>query len=281
MKSENELEDRIPATATSNQPHSNNMYYTNIKQPLNTHTIFSAGIRMFEYLKLSLKPGVYKNTDNKEWLTYLLHATSPNLTVVDVGSHKREYLFDMIKVSKHAEKLIAFECDAAIYNYLNKMKHWLKLRNVAIETLSLPARQHTSTENDRKKNEATIAPVINLKQRINSNRKARPAYTSLDNYFLATGIQPGLLKIKTDGNELDILKGSIKTLELYKPKILLECRETQRSRDRLLSTFKFLTDLHYHGYFILDTMKIPLANFDFNIYQNEIYGFYCNNFLFE
>lgn len=259
------------------------MYHTNLNHALSTQKIFSAGIKVFGFLKLSLKPGMYKNTDNKDWLTYVRNLKGKNLTVVDIGHHRKEYLFDMMTASAQLGKLIAFEPDVTVYGYLLKMKKIFRLKNVAIESLSIPLKtvKGPGRSTTIEKNAAPAATVIDMTKMISKEAKVSVATRWLDHYFLSNKIKPDLLKVKVEGNELDILKGSIQTLVMYKPSILLESRETEKSRERLLETFKLLTELQYSGYFILDTMKIPLSNFDFNIYQNETYGFYCNNFLFE
>ncbi len=68
---------------------------------------------------------------------------------------------------------------------------------------------------------------------------------------------------------------------MYKPKILLRCDQRIAGKQKVMTTFQFLTELNYSGHFILDTINIPLINFDFNVYQNEHNDFYCNEFMFE
>ena len=175
------------------------MYYTNINKPL-THKLFSAGIKMFEYLKLSLKPGMYKNTDHKEWLKYLLNYTGKNLTVIDIGNHRRDFLFDLIKLSNHSGQIIAFESETRNYDYFAKMKHLLKLKNVIIESLALPSTVtvNVPAKTVYKKSLTHAAPAVDIKERINKEPIASLAAGSLDNYFLSNKIKPHVLKIKAE-----------------------------------------------------------------------------------
>ena len=83
------------------------------------------------------------------------------------------------------------------------------------------------------------------------------------------------------GNELKLLKGAITILKNDKPKILLKCEERLAGAQNVLETFKYLQQLGYTGFFVLDTIRIPIVNFDFNLYQNTCNNFYCNNFMFE
>ncbi len=65
------------------------MYNSNVVQPLYSNKIFSAALRMYELLKLSVNPVIDKNSNSKEYLPFILNALSKGYTVVDVGRHKR------------------------------------------------------------------------------------------------------------------------------------------------------------------------------------------------
>ena len=104
---------------------------------------------------------------------------------------------------------------------------------------------------------------------------------TLDNYCEKNNIHPSFLKIDACGNELKLLKGGVKILKADKPKILLKCEERLAGAQNVLETFKYFQQLGYKGYFVLDTIRIPVVNFDFKLYQNTYNNFYCNNFMFE
>ncbi len=89
------------------------------------------------------------------------------------------------------------------------------------------------------------------------------------------------MKINADGNELQILRSALDTLKNDKPKLILRCDQRIAGKQNVRDTFKFLSGLNYKGHFVLDTIGIPLVNFDFNIYQNECNDFYCTEFMFE
>lgn len=107
------------------------------------------------------------------------------------------------------------------------------------------------------------------------------AIETLDDYCEKKNMHPSFLKIDSGGNELKILMGAINTLKMYKPKILLKCKERLAGAQNMIETFRLLRQLNYKGYFVLDTIKIPVVNFDFNLYQNNCNNFYCSNFMFE
>ncbi len=243
------------------------MYYTTHPRQLKTQKIFLTAIKLFEGLKLYFTPSTHKTTENKESLSYISNSIKKGSTIIDFGRHRRTYLFEMLKIAGHSGELIIFEQYPDAYNYLTRMKRWLRLKNVTIKRHVHSERRPTAT-------------VINIKERIGSEPKNADLETA-DSYFLSNNIEPDLLKIQVDGKELQLFKETIQTLQIYKPRILLECSQARCSRENLVETFRWLTNLGYKGYFILDSLKIPLTSFDFNIYQNEVIGFYCNNFVFE
>ncbi|MEI9959066.1 MAG: FkbM family methyltransferase [Ferruginibacter sp.] len=54
---------------------------------------------------------------------------------------------------------------------------------------------------------------------------------SLDSYCSSKGLKPTLIKIDVEGHELKVIEGSLKTLALFKPKIILECEALQVRRE--------------------------------------------------
>jgi FkbM family methyltransferase len=257
------------------------MYNANVVQPLYSNKIFSAAFRMYELFKLSLTPAIKKDSNSKEYLPYILDAVAKGYTVLDIGAHKKSCSFDLNKISKLPGRLVVFETNAMIYNYLQKLKHLMHFENIIIEHFSAKDDLKTGAGSAKKTDGITGATVIDFNSRITKEGNNVTAKGTLDYYCSIKFIIPALIKFKLNGNDLTALQGAKEIIRKYKPQVLIECSEGKTSRETLTSTFKLLSDLHYKGYFILDTIKVPLANFDFNTYQNEVLGFYCNNFIFE
>lgn len=256
------------------------MYNTHVARISNNQKIFETGSRLLEFFTLSIKWAMYKKKDDNEALSYFLNLIKKESTVLDIGTHNDDYLYQMLKMAKRSGKFIAFENEPDIYDYLSGKKEILKCKNVTIEHLpfSEVTGKTTPGVSSHKRSSAT---VIDFKTRINQEAKEATPAKTLDNYCRTNNIEPDFLKINGEGNELAILNGAVEILRKYKPAILIQCEERHAGRDNILKTFKFLTDLKYSGYFILDIMKIPLGNFDFNIYQNPLSNFYCSDFIFE
>ncbi len=253
------------------------MYNIHALQPTLSNKIFAAGIKYYELIKLAIKPSVYKDNHSKEYFPFILNAVVKGYTVLDVGSHQRNYLSDMFKISKLPGKLVAFETTTATYSYLTQMKQLMNFDNICIEQLEISEVLQELPE----ANNTSGGTVIDFNARVNIENRTVPGRGKIDDYCLKNFAIPALIKFKLELNNIDVLFSATQLLQKYKPQVLLECVEGKVSRDTLIKTFEFLTDLHYSGSFILDTIKVPLASFDFNIYQNEVLGFYCTNFIFE
>ncbi len=164
-----------------------------------------------------------------------------------------------------------------IFNWNNLTIEHLALSDSAGSvTLFIPANRKSNASSPG----ATI--VEQLKNKTGPGRTEIVSTETLDAYCNRNHIQPGLLKIDVEGNELKIFQGGIETLKKYKPKIMVEIEALHVGQQQVLKTFTFLESLGYSGYFIHGLNRIPLATFNFNGYQNiNDRKNYCNNFVFE
>ncbi|WP_018616697.1 FkbM family methyltransferase [Segetibacter koreensis] len=256
------------------------MYATNIAKVLNQHNLFERGSRLVDFFSLSIKSAMHKKKEDNYAFSYFLNLLKKEAAVIDTGYHTCENLYLLAKMAKRAGKVIALESEPATYNYLLQKKQILKWNNVAIEQFAFSGDQQKMLTRFSlpEKNGAT---VIDFKTRINKAPEEVATALTIDGYCIANNIHPGFLKINTAGHELTLVEGAVEVLRKHRPTIMIECEERQTGRENILKTFALLTDLKYSGYFILDMMKIPLVNFDFNIYQNPLTNFYCKDFIFE
>jgi hypothetical protein len=259
------------------------MYTHQIAQTIYSNKFLAAAGKLYELIKLQLRPSFSKDDNCKEYLPYIIDTISKGYTVLDIGCHKRRYIFDLLKLSKLPGRMILFENASPVYKYFFKIKQLLHLANVFIEqSFAVNTNSDSSkSSGDNKSDRSAQATIIDFTLRINKGQDERAASGTVDSYCASNCIIPALIKFKLERNDLNHLKGSGQILKKYKPDVLIECAEGTVSRETLSEAFDFLADLNYAGYFILDTIKVPLRSFDFNIYQNDVLGFYCNNFIFK
>jgi FkbM family methyltransferase len=245
--------------------------------------ILAAGFKMLELCKLSFRAGKCKKEDDSV-VNYIEKSIEGGDTVLDIGAQEGNYIYFMRRKLRQSGKIIVFESQPYLYQQLLHLKKILNWKNVEVEFIRLsnaigaaPVYNNENTAYTSSSFEA----IVNIDKNISNYVSNKITLQTLDNYCLTRDIQPDFLKIDAEGNELEILQGAISTLKSYKPKILVKCEERVAGAQKVLETFKLLRQLNYTGYFVLDTIRIPLRNFDFNVYQNVCNDFYCSNFMFE
>ena len=227
----------------------------------------------------------FSTTDKNAYLVkFIGNKISCNDTLVDINSSNFHWLYSVRKKLGATGKIIAFEFEPSLYNKLDQLKRIFNWNNVHVELIRL-YRSYGSTSKSKENNVkikcAEGAVIVNINTLVNRNQPGKFCIPTLDSYFLKNDLKPRLIKINAEGNELQILRSSLQTLKNHRPCIVLKCDHRLSGKEVISDTFRFLTDIGYNGNFILDSLLIPLYNFDFNVYQNECNDFYCTEFIFE
>lgn len=102
------------------------MYFTQIAHVVNHQKVFETGSRLLEFFALTIKAAIYRKNDDNETITYFLKSINKTSTGLDIGVHRDEYLFFLLKMAKRTRRLIAFENEHSTYNYLIGKKEILK-----------------------------------------------------------------------------------------------------------------------------------------------------------
>ena len=136
--------------------------------------------------------------------------------VIDVGSHKGEFLSYILKL-KNVKKIFAFEPQIAIYKILSrKFTHKkIKITNIAIDKevskkyIYINKFTNTSTLSILDKNSFYLK-FKNLLTGSKKNfvQKYIVNTNTIDNLFNKINLQNSLLKIDVEGFEINVLKGS-------------------------------------------------------------------------
>jgi hypothetical protein len=105
----------------------------------------------------------------------------------------------------------------------------------------------------------------------------------LDDYNLEN---VGFIKIDVEGHELKVINGAMRTIKRCLPNLIVEIEERFRSK-AVFTVAKFLGEIGYNGYFLLDNQITPIAEFSKQVHQNldRLNGYgkpdlYINNFIF-
>lgn len=204
---------------------------------------------------------------NQNFDSYVFDILSKGDTIVNIGTHSLSYVYNLNKAVGKKGNLFLFETDARRYTQLNRLQKFLSLINTNIFKAECL--------------QTYTAAIIQLNDYNRQNSPYSMADITLDDICKQHNIQPDFIRINTTGNNDQVLKGAVQLIKACQPTIIMRCDERAIGRDKVLSIFKFFNALNYRGFFMLDTIKLPLQNFDFNLYQNTCSNFYCDQFVFE
>ena len=259
------------------------MQALSLNQPLNTKAVFTTGIlKMLEFFKFTLPSGRSNTKPDKSSTAYLLHLAGKGQTVFKIGPHEASTLYFLSQKVGDAGKVVVFEPHANLNLYLTEIKQLLSWSNVIIEHTPLLQKRTPQPVTLTKKDKTAIkgATVISIDAKYKKGAAKAEDRASIDKYCLAKNTYPDLLRIDANGEEFDVITGAIETIKTHKPKVVVSCDERKAGKEKIQAMFRLLIALNYKGYFLLDSMLLPLENFDFDVYQNSYADFYCNVFVF-
>ncbi len=242
-------------------------------------------MKLIETIRLLHRAYKYKKNDKGE-IAYIKSAIKKGDTVFDIGAHKAGYLYFILKLVGDQGKVVGFEPQTLLFNYLVKIKKMFQWENVSIENLALSnASGHSNLYFPKDAVGKSSSPGATIMQHDNDS-----AFTSIEQVTIATldeyctqhKLIPQFLKIDVEGNELNVFKGAAVTLAKFKPKIIVEIEARHIGQEKMLETIEYLKSLGYQGKIVDGYDYIPLAQFSFEKYQNlDNKKGYCNNFIFE
>jgi hypothetical protein len=222
-----------------------------IKPPI-VSEVFAKSQRLFELIKLSFKSNRAKA--KSESLRYIESVATKKQLIFSIGVQQHQHLVLMRKWIGRLGRIIVFATNDKSFANLYLLSQLAGWKNVQVEVLQTDIIPDDSFSNGEE---------------------------TIDAFCALSKLQPDIIEIKLKGSEHQVLFGAPKTLQKYKPRIVMESENRFADREYLFEVFQYILEAGYKGYFLLDNIKIPLHNFDFDVYQNPRSNFYCNTFIFE
>ncbi len=184
--------------------------------------------------------------------------------VIDVGSFTGFYSFLLSPKANNSDSFISCEPDQRahneLYNNISILKKLFKHNNYSVITSPINNGKKVVMAHDEWGH-----PCFLDLDKVNKNDlkdKVKINSTTIDNLVKELSLQPTLIKIDTEGAELDVLEGMRETLKKFKPTIMLEKHPTMIPKNTSLETInKLLENSNY---------KATLINKD-NITIREIW----------
>lgn len=181
--------------------------------------------------------------------------------IVDIGGNRGESIKNFLRYNKNI-KIFCFEPKKKSFNYIKKKfkKKNIKIFNYGIGDHAQSIILYTPTIYGYEFSGLSSTDFKKLKFRLNfffNNIKRKFKFIKekikiqkLDRFNL----KPDLIKIDTEGSELDVIKSSLKTIKKYKPLIIVEFNHIN-----FLNIKKILIKLGYN-YYIYEKNNFKLVN---------------------
>jgi FkbM family methyltransferase len=201
---------------------------------------------------------------------------------LDIGANVGLYSYELSKLCKTVE---AFEPQPWAYN---------RLKNYQIKNINC----HNVGLSDIEGHLDLSIPIINGKEidglasfrcLPGENNIISVPVRRVDDYNFS---DVSFIKIDVEGYEIEVIKGSLVTIEKSKPNLLIEIEQRHLTHSSIYEVFKFILDLGYDGYFLADGVINNIDTFSFEKHQqpyfSEISEFaysssknYIHNFFFK
>ena len=198
--------------------------------------------------------------------------------IFDVGSHRGESIDYFIKL-KDLKKIQSFEPQKNIFLVLKKK--YKNNNKVILNQIALSQNENykdfyindlSSTSSFSRLNKKSLwlkikNKILNKKNPIINKIKIRSL--TIDKFIKQKKIKKiDLLKIDTEGHELEVLKGALKTIKEHKVKfILIELHFSKMYQN--YSKKKIESFLAKNNFFLLKKFKFPFLTFVDNLYKFE------------
>jgi FkbM family methyltransferase len=205
---------------------------------------------------------------------------------VDVGTNKGAYLYWLRRAVGAEGRVVAFEPQAALAEYLRGVVGAFHWQNVKVEECALaeaPGQGTLYVPGDG------VSPGATLSAGVLEHQAGQSLTCQIDTLDrrLANAGRVAVLKVDAEGFELPVFRGGAAILQRDRPLILVECEARHLRTHRMEDVFAFLAGLGYAGEFFSPQGLRPLAQFDARIHQKQAgerfwdAPDYCNNFLFR
>lgn len=224
--------------------------------------------------------------DHRVELIALTRAVRPGDTAVDVGANKGSHLLWLSRAAG-AGRVVAFEPQPALAEYLRRACRAARLRNVTVEATGVSDRAGELSLHIPGTGDSPGASFEPAAARREACRAVTVPVVTLDGYFAGSRDRIAAMKIDVEGHEAAVLRGAARILAEHRPILVFECEQRHLSTGRVVDVLRGLIDLGYEGWFAARGVLRPVGEFDPETHQRQAGErfwddpSYCNNFIFR
>ena len=224
--------------------------------------------------------------DQRAEIAALVGAIRPGDGAVDVGANKGSFLPPLSRAAGPEGRVVAFEPQPDLADYLKRACRATGLDNVEIEAAGVSDR--AGSRPLRIPGVAGPSPGASLEESVAARSPGRDVtipVVALDDFFRAERRRIAAIKIDVEGHELSVLRGAAGTIERDRPLVVVEAEARHAGEAGLAAVLAFFSDRGYEGFFVRRGRLVPVAAFDPAVHQKRSEGRfwsargYCNNFV--
>jgi FkbM family methyltransferase len=222
--------------------------------------------------------------DQRAEIRSLIEAAGPNDIAVDVGANKGSHILWLSRAVPYG-RVVAFEPQPALADYLRRAVSALNLKNVIIESAAVSDHKGTMSLHIPCKGDS---PGASLEMAVASREACRDVevpVVTLDEYFKDADARVSAIKVDVEGHELSVFRGAKEILRRHSPTLVFECENRHISSGSVFTVLDYLSSFGYDGSCICRGKLIPISAFDPAIHQRQQgerfwdQKNYCNNFI--
>jgi FkbM family methyltransferase len=190
----------------------------------------------------------------------ILASVGPGSVVFDIGAHAGSIALGVARLVSPTGRVVAFEADPANVESLtenilrNRLSASVQVVHAAVWSCgaaNIPFRQsgirrsHGGVETDSQRPVLASGELISV-----------PAIT-LDDFIVAAGLVPQLVKIDVEGGEHEVLRGGTRLFTKQRPLVIAEIHHGQAAEQ----IRAWLTELEYSAHWIIPNESFPCCLF--------------------
>lgn len=224
--------------------------------------------------------------DQRAEIGALTAALRPGEAAADVGANKGSDPPWLSRAVGPSGRVVAFEPQPALADYLVRACRAARLENVVVEAAGVSEAGGTRTL--FVPGAGGPSPGASLEPPAPGGGVARRIavpVVRLDDYFRAEPRRVGAIKVDVEGHELAVLRGAEETLSHHGPVVVFECEIRHVGPEGLSAALDFFAARGYRGAFVRRGRLVPLEDFDPAVHQRAsgerfwAAPGYCNNFV--
>ena len=225
-------------------------------------------------LKKRLERSIKNNEENE--LKLIKNFILPGTDSIDIGVYRGVYSFLM---SKFSQTVHAFEPNPVIYKDLEKnllkiIKN-IKIYNYALSDknenveLKVPIRNPNFNEKNYEEYFEMGKATIHESNTVKNYKSYNIETKKLDDFKFSKKIS--FIKIDVEGHETEVIKGSINTINIHKPTLLVEIEE-KHTKKNVKETLNFINSLGYESFYYNKNELVNTNSLtDLNKFNNYIF----------